>query len=462
MLRLTIMSFWLASGLTSTDTASYFLPGHNLLLHGRFTSGGVPEIDRTPGYPLFLALTSLLGRNVATVIHVSLSVFTVVLVWRLARAVFGDNRIATGAAWIFAFEPLSVMISPILLSDSLFVALLLVSLERIVRFLQTHQSTMLLECGLWLAAATFVRPVSYYLLFLLALGLPVALAQIPALRWKAPVLLLLSSLPWLGAWQLRNWVETGYGGFSSIAAINLYFYQAARVEALAEHRSYGEVQEQFGLDNQPSSLAPYLRQSYLEHHPEQTSWMQAKRLAFISSESARILRLHPVYSVETQLAGSVRVMLTPATLDLMQLVAGGGRDNFVDLRTKGIDEGPVRTSLRFIQMHRGLATLMVVLAFMLALLYGVAILGMVRSRASTQLLWLLLGTALYFLVVSGGAAGGARYRLPAMPILCIFAANGLISQSRRNAESTHPAARIGQPGFIHPAPSPLPARNTSR
>jgi hypothetical protein len=192
------------SALALADTNSYLEPGRNLLLHGRFIADGVPDLLRTPGYSIFLAMTSLGGLSAAAVANLILSVFSVFLVWRLGRAVFDDERIALGAAWIFAFEPISVIFSFVLLSETLFLALLLLSLERLAIFLREHQLRALAVGGLWLAAATLVRPVTYYLPVVLSLGLFLVLARVRGLRWKAPAVLLISVLPWLAAWQIRK------------------------------------------------------------------------------------------------------------------------------------------------------------------------------------------------------------------------------------------------------------------
>ena len=91
------------------DTISYLNPGRNLLLHGRFFAEGVPDLVRTPGYPLFLGITSLAGLPAAAVANLILSLFSVLLVWRLGRVVTGDDRIAIGAAWLLACEPISIL-----------------------------------------------------------------------------------------------------------------------------------------------------------------------------------------------------------------------------------------------------------------------------------------------------------------------------------------------------------------
>ena len=78
-------------GLLAGDTASYLEPGRNLLLQAAFQTAGLPEIGRTPGYPLFLALASLPGWAVASLLQVVLSVCSVWLAARLARAVGRDR-----------------------------------------------------------------------------------------------------------------------------------------------------------------------------------------------------------------------------------------------------------------------------------------------------------------------------------------------------------------------------------
>src|SRR5579875_1496795 len=59
------------------DTVSYLVPGRNLLLHGRFFADGVPDLVRTPGYPLFLALITRAGIPFAVAVNVLLSLLCV-------------------------------------------------------------------------------------------------------------------------------------------------------------------------------------------------------------------------------------------------------------------------------------------------------------------------------------------------------------------------------------------------
>ena len=169
-------------------------------------------------------------------------------------------------------DRLSVIYSILLLSETLFLVLFLLSLAGLVEFLRCRRLRGLAAAGLWLAAATFVRPVTYYLPIALAVGLFLVLAHVPGLRWKAPAVLLVSVLPWLAAWQIRNRVETGFGGFSSIEAHNLYFFSAGDVTARVEHRSLAQVDAELGYDD---------ARLFVARHPATAGWNQAQRLEFI-------------------------------------------------------------------------------------------------------------------------------------------------------------------------------------
>jgi len=423
------------SAILQNDTCSYLIPGRNLLLHGRFIADGMPDLVRTPGYPLFLALTSLGGLPMAAAAQVILSAFSVLLVWRLGRTVFGDDRIALGAAWIFAFEPLSIVHSVFLLSETLFLTLFLLSMERLAEFLRGRRLPVLAVAGLWLAAATFVRPVTYYLPIALALGLFIVFARVPGLRWKAPAVLLICVLPWLAAWQIRNRAETGYGGFSSIPDIDLYFFNAAEVTARVEHRNWWDVREELGYTLFTNhSGQSYLFQPYLALHPEQSGWSQGQRLAYMHSEGLHVLRAHSGAYLGTCVRDLVMVVFTPGARYYKRLLVQGDSGHGTGIINEGragwetaLDKTFHTTSLRVAAAKAAFAFLMLGLYLLAARGILLAARGVFRGAMQDACLWLLLGTSLYFLAVAAFGAGPiaeARLRLPVMPAVCIFAAAG--------------------------------------
>jgi hypothetical protein len=444
VLRLTLLAASLSRvgtrALIFPDTMSYLEPGRNLLLHGSFFADGVPDLVRTPGYPLFLAITSLAGLPAAAVANVILSVFTVIIVWKLGQVVFGDSRIALVAAWIFALEPVSVANSVLLLSDTLFLALYLLSLERLAVFLRTRRLPVLATAGMWLAAATYVRPITYYLAVALALGLLLVFARVPGLspqrqrpvagdpglRWKAPIVLLISVLPWLAAWQMRNWVETGYSGFSSASEYNLYFIESADVIARVEHRNFIDVRKELGFAGYKSpSEQDYLSESYLARHPEQTAWSQAQRLAFMHSEALRVIRAHDGIYLHSYLTSLSGMLFNPGAgvyINLLYPQGTGLVDQVIDYKSPA--SGAIALAKAYPWVAAGKAAFVAVLLGM----YLLAARGVIRGGMHNTRLWLLLGASLYFFVVTAAVMGpetAARFRLPVMPVVCILAAAGI-------------------------------------
>lgn len=422
-----------AGALSLSDTASYLEPGRNLLLHGRFVADGVPDLVRTPGYPLFLAITSLAGLPTAALVNIALSLVSLFLVWKLSRALFDDERIALGAAWIFAFEPISVTHSVALLSDTLFLVLFLLSAERLISFLRNHDLRSLAAAGLWLAAATFVRPITYYLPFALALALCLMLARAPALRWKAPAVLLISTLPWFAVWQLRNWVETGYAGFSSIREINLYFDVAADVTARIEHRPFLDVRRQLGyFDFTNNSGQFYLSPAYIALHPEQAGWSQGQRLAYMHSEALHVIQAHFGVYVRGCLESFFKLVIDRGSGSFDTLMNPGDSGYLESLvKDKGVAGGAVALARAYPWVAAGKA----VFAIMLIGLYSFAARGLFLAvhrtppgTVNNSCLGLLLATSLYFLAVSAAGSGSmpvGRFRLPVMPVVCSLAAAGL-------------------------------------
>lgn len=431
LVRLLLMAAALWHGgfdtLIQSDTGSYLRPGSNLLLHGQFASGGVPEIDRTPGYPLFLALLSCAGPLAASLAQVILSAASVVLVYRIARALYAGERVALLAAWLVAFEPLTAVYSVVLLSETLFLFLLLLALERLIAFLSTYRLRLLAVSGLALAAAAYVRPIAYYLPFVLAIGLAVALRRVPILRWKAPAVLLLCSIPWLAAWQLRNYLETGFAGFSSVQPQDLYYFSAGGVTARLQHRPLAQVDSDLGYDSDAVLLA---------RHPDAASWTRAQRLAFMRSDALAVIAQNPYLFFRTHLAGMMRTAFNPGASALVGLF-GAPVDSRVLNST--LDLGPFRAASQVMHNFPAQAAVMVVLAVVLFAFYALALRGLLLRRLPAVFLVLLLGVAFYFLLLSGGAPGSARFRLPYMPIVCILAAAGLVRPASPRRPS-HPVA----------------------
>lgn len=417
--------------MTQGDTASYLEPGRNLLLHGSYATAAVPELDRTPGYPLFAMLTGMAFGNVLSTVaaQIVLSLGSLLLIRRIAQQTFPNTRAGGISAWLYALEPLSIVYAIRLLPETLFVFLLLAAIDRLLAFQKTAKLSMLTAAGVILAAATYVRPVTYYLALPLAIGIALTAPKARGYRWKAPAVFLVCVLPWLAVWQVRNWIETGYSGFSSIVEKNLYFYQSAEISAELRHISLDAEQQNLGYRDESS---------YIALHPDQQGWSREQRLKFMRAESMKILSTHRALYLKTHFAGVSIVAFTPCATELLQLV--GLYPEHGTMPDRILNEGIVNSAKRVVLSHPAVTLTMALLEVFLLLLYGLAIYGALTSGAARVPTLTLVGIALYFILISGGAQAVGRYRLPVMPELCILAAGGLAALRAKEMRGHHSPA----------------------
>ena len=404
----------------SPDTNSYVRPAQALVEHGSFTTtpGGSVEIRRTPGYPLLLTLGVLADRIAAVTIAVQilLGTATVWMVALLARRVIGAgtgdaSHFSLWAAAAYALDPLSILYPSLLLTETLFTAVFVVHLLALLRFLETRAVGTAALAGVLAAASTFVRPVAYFWPFV-ATAIMLCTLRRAGIRGCA-TFLVLAVLPCV-LWAVRNDVQGGYFGFSAIRDRNLYSYNAAAVLARIEGARFDDVRTR--LDARLEEL-------------EEAGGLDtyAKRAEYMGREGLRIIRDHPVAFLEVHLSGIVRVIIDPGFTQYLRLY-GGQRMSGLTMAT---DHG---LWTAFTRLARGHPTLLVgSLAFLVVVVIQLSLfaLGVVRVwRTRTLVAMVLLGAVAYFLVVSGGPIGHSRFRHPMMPIICIFAGVGLVSERR--------------------------------
>jgi Dolichyl-phosphate-mannose-protein mannosyltransferase len=406
---------------SAPDTESYVAPAQELIAHHRFFAHGAPEIFRTPGYSLLLIPGLVLGHLVlATIlIQILISCFTVYMVYRTARLLFSSERIAMTAAVLYAIEPLSVLYTGMILTETLFAALVMLWFYFLLKYLNRPMLRDLGWSGIFLTASVYVRPVAYLLIAITALGLFVWVFLSAKENKRSLVehiaIFLVVSLGLTGLWQIRNGEETGYFGFSTVGPVNMYFYEAASVLAVQHRVPFYQMQAQLGyLDER----------TYFARHPEQTTWPPAQRFRYMNSEAEHILLRNPLTYARIHLQGIARIILDPDAIEFLKFFdlypKQGG------LLGKAVDIGILRTiGLLFAKQPLVFwsSALLMPLQLLLFLSAGVVLFSR-RLMREPQIIVAILGAA-YYLTISGGSVAVSRYRHPAMPIICVLAGYGL-------------------------------------
>jgi len=408
-----------ASVFHTPDSASYVALAQGLA-SGRFQTGGEPEIVRTPGYPLLLVPGVLLGRVelVAIAIQVLLNVLTAYLLYRIAWLLFENAAVAWGAALLYALDPLSIAYTSRILTETPFTFLVVAFLYALTQHLKSDGVGPLVVAGAALAASVFVRPAAYFLPVLAAAWLILrAVTRRPnrLRRLLCAGLFLIVAMAPAAAWQLRNARQTGWGGFSAIGPVTLYFYHGAAVRAAVEGRPYYEMQSAMGYHNEDV---------YLSRHPEQRSWTRARRIAALRSEGIRVLLEHPLTAAAIHVKGAARALLDPAAFDYAKMLGAYPRSG--GMLGVAVDRG-LLGALRVLRRKRPLVFWAnVVLGLVLGGYLLLALVGLFsRTVLKTPGAAALLLVGGYFLILSGGPQAECRFRHPIVPVLCVLASCGV-------------------------------------
>jgi len=381
------------------DTSTYLEPARSLT-DGEFRTAGEPEIRRTPGYPLLLVPGVVLGQVAAVTIalQIALSVASAWLVFRLAFLLFESRTLAAWAVLLYALEPLSVLLSVKLLSETLFTFLMLLGLYWLFLHFRYGRVVPLLGAAFVLAASVYVRPIAYYLPIVVGSFLLFGPQGRFSPRRAAHALGFVAlSAALIGAWQLRNHALAGYPRFSGNEDVNLWLYSLALA---GEEQGGGFLAKKAEVGQGPIG--------YWKLHPEELMRPLRDRLADLRAQAKQTIARRPLRYLAIHLEGCANTLLNPGARSLMGLF----------VRAPGPDTP-------------GWLLLAGVLAAVLLSTYALAAWGLLATlRGAPFTALFLLAVVGYFALLSGGPIGTSRYRQPLMPLFCMAAAAGLASLSR--------------------------------
>ncbi|MBI1870443.1 MAG: glycosyltransferase family 39 protein [Chlamydiae bacterium] len=406
-----------ASIFYSPDSASYVALAKEMITLHHFSIHGIPELVRTPGYPLFLIPGLILGHLewVTISLQILLSGWTLYLIYKTAFLFYQDKKTALICAFLFAVEPLSILYSVKILTETLFTFILMAGIYGLVQFLNHRSVKALLFSSISFSLATYIRPISYYLTWVIF----VFLLFFWFLKCKRAkdlfciFLFLLISVGSTALWQIRNNSETGYSGFSAITDINLYFYQGASILSIAQNRSYHEIQDSMGYHDQ---------EIYYKSHPDQKFWNQGKIYQYLKKEGLKIVLEYPLRYFVIHLKGMFRVLWDPGTFEYLKMLkiypSSGG------LLAEVVDQGIFKMARHIFLKQPRLFLLCLLMGVVPFLYFSLGVLGFFLKPHS-PISGLLILTSSYFWALSGGPHAVSRFRHPIMPLIIIFAGQGV-------------------------------------
>jgi 4-amino-4-deoxy-L-arabinose transferase-like glycosyltransferase len=394
----------------------YVEPARNLIKSGEFTLKGAPEIYRSPGYPLLLIPGILLGHAplITISMQILLSCLTVYLVFRMSIALFGEGEIAVLCAALYAIDPLSVIFSGLIMPETLFTFALSLFLLCLVRYLKEDSLFQLVLSAVALASAVYVQATAYFLPVWMTLVLIFgALKRRSGIHLLHALIFLVISMSLIAAWQIRNRVETGYSGFSTVFDKSLYYAQAASVLAKLEGKS--DFRQLWGS---------------MEKKVNERSSQLSEQFRYMRQEGIQITLAHPFAYAQIHFWGILRTLLGGEAHTYIRVLELGSAEDRKELESGqnvwDLLEGDYgKLSLPLIIMTIALG-LIVVVVYLFA---AVALFS--RNFLTSMPVICLLSVIVYWLGITGGPHGYSRYRLAVMPVVCLIAGYGLCLILRR-------------------------------
>lgn len=223
-------------GALVNDARGYDVIGWNLASGAGFSlEPGVPTPVRAPLFPALLAAVyAVFGHHPAlgALAQALLGALACLLVFDIAARLW-DRRTALLAAWLAALMPVSVVYSGLLLSETLFTALFLLSLAAFLRSEGGGRAGWLAASGAALALATLTRPTTILFPGAAALALLIGGGRRPA---AAILLFLLAFALVIAPWTARNYKR--FGVLLPVATGGATCLYATGVEA--EGGTYGQ------------------------------------------------------------------------------------------------------------------------------------------------------------------------------------------------------------------------------
>lgn len=406
-------------GFIQSDGHEYWQIAGNIIQYRTFSSRPAPpltpDFDRTPVTPLFLAALRLSGLKIPGIVLVQILVgtlsclLTAFLTFKMTER--GDAALFAGSLVVLDIP--SVSMANLLFSETLFTLLLLGSAGAFITSLREgNPSYVLPASGVLLGLAILCRPIALFLPLFWAALLLVVRRERGALRMRKVFLFLLACFVTILPWMLRNHSHSGYLILSTIGYKDLYGYRAAAIRAEAEGISLSEARTRLFEEAEGS-------------FPGDRKAQPVQFARFTGRLALPVIGKNPWIAVENHAKSVLSLWFRPLrnTLDL-QLRFCTQRNS---LEKWGVGENRSLLSRLLQQTSRFTLVLVALQLLLLAVLWIAVLVGLgawIRKRKRLPFL-LVLFTAIYFSLLSGGPQAYARFRVPLVPFLSMAGGMGL-------------------------------------
>jgi 4-amino-4-deoxy-L-arabinose transferase-like glycosyltransferase len=363
------------------------------------------DLLRPPLYPYFLvSIQAIFGTHYGYVTFIQL-VLSGLICWMLfyMGRRMGHERAGMVAAWLFALSPNVALWSLTIMTETLFSFFITTALLFWIIYLKSLKILWLALVGVALGLATLVRPIGLYLIFVWGFLVFVGFWRTFDLQRTVglSILLLLTGSVTVLPWAIRNWRVHHQFTISNVTTKTFTEFNLAYVLADIE-----------GIDRDAAVNLVNADGDYL-------------------SSMVKLVREHPIPFLRTQAYGIARCLAGSETGTWAFVLGRGSWEGF-GLLTNFFKEqyGDSESGTSSSEVDTMTAFLRGIFVFSLihsAILIGLTIPGLFFLRKGDRREVILIASLLLlvaYLIVAPGAAGQARFRVPAESALALLAGYG--------------------------------------
>ncbi|TSC79490.1 MAG: Uncharacterized protein G01um101429_477 [Parcubacteria group bacterium Gr01-1014_29] len=396
------------------DSGGYAAVARMLLEEGRFASPGLaePQSYVVPGYPVFLAGVLAVAGDVrwAILLQAILAGFSTLLIWKIGSAV--SHRVGVGAALLFAADPVGIFYSITILTETLFIFLLLICLSIFVRYFDGRIGWFFLS-GLVLGIATLTRPTALVVLPVLAIVM--WLYSSMSLRRIITCVLVMgfSFFMIVFPWMLRNKILFDSWSLTAVATTQWFQQSAPLYYAYKYNVSHAEAYEVF-------------RARLMEINPHKSDDGTLRNTPYMGRVVREFLLEDPFGYMYFHAVKTLPFFFSDGLRDIAR------RMGFVEVNQPNIGNLLLARDVRGLWdalAHNSLSSVLLLVGasawFLIIIGMTISIAGLrVSSQTGAHIIALCLLIILATALIAGGPNASARYRFSVSPFMFIAAVYG--------------------------------------
>jgi 4-amino-4-deoxy-L-arabinose transferase-like glycosyltransferase len=408
---------------TNPDAYNYENIALNLVNHSVFSDELRPpyvlDLHRTPLYPAFLAIVYFFSgssRMAVVLFQILLGSLTAGLTYLFSLALLRSHQIALFASLILALDPLTIMYTNMLMTETLFTFFLVGGSITLLEYFRSQRFLWLALSAVMYAGAVLTRPIGQFLpLVLIPL---IVFAAKPGQRRVAlsrGLLFAALSLALIFVWVFRNHQVAGIWLITDIGEYNLAYYSARDVLEVAENVSNEEATDKID--------------SMIKAGEQSESLFPAERVKLERQVALQVFKHYPLSTIQVYIDSVLQFLINPG-LDNICAQLSHARNVEGCKVTQSISNPNFieKVRLKFGNMDNVQLVIAVWSVFSLFVIYTFSMIGiyvLIKNRQWFELFNLVL-IIVYLILLSAGGQTTSRFRVPTIPYWSVLASVGLV------------------------------------